>query len=83
MSEICPVCNGLFDKQIRCCNCGMLMSQAGRLEDYNEPYSPYLGKDTFAMNNDIAITGDNCCIHLYTCPNCNQMEHGAIQIISI
>ena len=41
------------------------MVQSGRLEDYKGPYSPYVGKDTFVLNNTIALTGDNCCIHLY------------------
>ena len=38
MSDICPVCNGLYDKFIICDNCGMPMEQAGRPEDYSEPY---------------------------------------------
>lgn len=83
MSEICPVCNGLYDRSIQCSNCGALMIQAGKLEDYNEPYSPYLENELFILNNETAITGDNCCIHLYSCPDCGHLEHGAIQILSI
>jgi len=83
MSEICPVCNGFYDKQMVCPKCGMLMVQAGRLEDYSGPYSPYMGKDIFILNNDIATTGDNCCIHLYTCPGCNSLEHGSVPLVNM
>ncbi|HHU50067.1 MAG: hypothetical protein ACOYEH_05440 [Caldicoprobacterales bacterium] len=81
MNAICPVCNGLNDEPMVCGNCGILMNQAGRLEDYKGPYSPYMGKDTFAFNNDVSIIGDNCCIHLYTCPDCNRLEHKSVQLL--
>lgn len=83
MGEICPVCNGLYEKQIICSRCQAVMVQSGRLEDYKGPYSPYVGKDTFVLNNTIALTGDNCCIHLYICPVCSHLEHGTVSLISI
>lgn len=83
MNEVCPVCNGLYEKSEVCSQCGGLMIQAGRIEDYNGPYSPYMGKETFLYNNKNVITGDNCCIHLYECPNCSVFQHGSVQLISI
>jgi hypothetical protein len=83
MSEICPICNGLYEKIEVCSKCGARMDQAGKLEDYNGPYSPYVGQDTFVLNNDTTVTGDNCCIHLYVCPNCSNLQHGAAQLVSM
>lgn len=83
MSDICPVCNGLYDKFIICDNCGMPMEQAGRPEDYSEPYGPYMEKDTLMLDNDISASENNRCMHLYTCPNCHRLKHSAVQIMSI
>lgn len=83
MSDICPVCNGLYDKFIICDNCGMPMEQAGRPEDYSEPYGPYMEKDTLMLDNDISASENNRCMHLYTCPNCHRFKHSAVQIMSI
>jgi len=83
MSRICPVCNGLYNKQVICPNCGMVMDQAGRPEEYIEPYGPNMEKDTLLSNaNSITMEG-NYCIHLYTCPRCNSIEKNAVEIISI
>jgi hypothetical protein len=83
MSEICPVCNGLYDQLIFCSNCGMPMEQAGRPEDYIEPYGPYMEKDTLMLNNKITASENTSCIHYYTCPNCNRVEQSAVSIVSI
>ncbi len=72
--EICPVCNGLKESTVLCDKCGIVMTQMGRMEDYKGPYSPYMDQESFLYNN-VGLTGDNCCIHLYECPSCGQWQH--------
>lgn len=82
MSEICPLCNGLNEHNIICKNCEAKMEDIGKMEDYKGPYSPYMDRDSFLYNN-LLLNGDNCCIHLYKCPVCGDLEHGSVQLISI
>ncbi|NLU36154.1 MAG: hypothetical protein GXX01_03910 [Clostridiales bacterium] len=82
MSRICPVCNGLYNKQVICSNCGALMDQAGRPEEYVEPYAPYMEKNTLLLNNALTAE-DSYCIHLYACPECKRLESSAVHIISV
>ncbi len=82
MSEICPICNGLFEENITCPSCGLQMENMGRLEDLKGPYSPYMDKDSFTLNNELH-TGDDMCIHLYCCPQCEEWEHSGSQLMSI
>ena len=55
MNAICPVCNGLNDEPMVC---GIADTyESGRKIGDCQPYSPYMGKDTFAFNNDNLIIG--------------------------
>ena len=83
MGEICTACNGLEEIDAVCPNCREKMDNMGRMEDYQGPYSPYMDRDSFSYNNTANYTGDNCCIHLYVCPNCRSLSHFSVALKSI
>lgn len=41
MPFICPLCNGLAALTATCPDCGNILENAGKKEDYAGPYSPY------------------------------------------
>jgi hypothetical protein len=61
----CPLCNALINVNEICPACGRDMEDWGRVEDYFEPYAPYL-------DHDITNIGEapHQCIHLFACPKC-------------
>lgn len=61
----CPLCNALINVNEACPNCGSEMEDRGRVEDYFDPYNPYLDKDTADMSES-----SHECIHLFACPRC-------------
>jgi predicted RNA-binding Zn-ribbon protein involved in translation (DUF1610 family) len=61
----CPLCNSLISVNETCPKCGTDMQDCGRVEDYFDPYNPYLEKETAAMNGSL-----NICVHLFSCPEC-------------
>lgn len=68
MEYNCPLCNGLITISEICPECGGLMEDWGRVQDYLDPYQPYL---------DISITApekrdEKKCVHLYLCPRCGR-----------
>ena len=65
---LCPLCNGIYTKNIICPNCKRQMEDGGILENYYEPYSPYLPDEI--LNQVDGVSSDQC-IHLFYCPNCN------------
>jgi hypothetical protein len=83
MNEICPVCNGLYEINELCSRCETEMDQAGKIEDYYGPYSPYAEKDAFVLENNILYQADNSCIHLCICPLCNNLQYTSVKLISV
>lgn len=67
MMLVCPLCNGLYQKTLTCPQCGGIMEDNGFIENYLEPYSPYLSEDILDTVDGVA---KNECIHLYTCTAC-------------
>jgi len=63
----CPLCNGLSQVYLLCPNCGGVLEDKGRIENYFDPYSPYLGEELIAENDGAA---PECCVHLFSCPLC-------------
>ncbi|HHW01343.1 MAG TPA: hypothetical protein GXX35_00745 [Thermoanaerobacterales bacterium] len=61
----CPLCNALINVKEICPSCGSEMEDRGRVEDYFDPYNPYLDKDTTSMEES-----SHECIHLFACPVC-------------
>jgi hypothetical protein len=65
--SLCPLCNGIHTKNILCPNCNIKMEDGGILENYYEPYSPYLPMEVLNQTNEVT---PNHCTHLFYCPNC-------------
>lgn len=65
--RLCPLCNGIYTKKIVCPNCHTTMEDGGMLENYYEPYSPYLPTEILDQADEIP---SHQCIHLFYCPNC-------------
>lgn len=63
----CPLCNGLSSIKMICPNCKTKMQDGGKLENYYEPYSPYLPEE---LLNQIDGVSPDKCIHLFYCPHC-------------
>lgn len=69
--NICPICNGLLDYERSCHKCGNKMEVQGRLEDYEDGYSPYLNYSITDLNDG---DSSNICSHLLICPYCKNTE---------
>lgn len=66
MDLICPVCNGLKDIYLQCSTCLQDMEEGGSLQQFFDPYSPYLSQELM----DLEGISDKVCIHLLFCYNC-------------
>ncbi len=75
MERVCPLCNGLEPYDMICNKCGKKMDHRGKMEDYLGPYSPYMDENSFKYNNYSASIGDNMCIHIYYCEECNKIDY--------
>lgn len=62
----CPLCNAFIDVKEYCPQCGIKLEDWGRVEDFFEPYNPYLDIDIVAMGE-----GPHRCVHLFKCPECS------------
>ncbi len=71
MGAGCPVCNGLTQLTQNCPGCGIQMIDYGGLESYCDPYGPY-EEQAEDINREKAVTGDDQCVHLLQCPQCNE-----------
>jgi transcription elongation factor Elf1 len=63
----CPLCNGLSEIYLSCPNCSEILEDTGMIENFFDPYSPYLGEEILDLNDGV---GKNQCLHLFSCPNC-------------
>ena len=61
----CPLCNALIDVKEYCPHCDHELMDWGRLEDYFDPYNPYLDIEKVTMGE-----GSHQCIHLFKCLEC-------------
>jgi len=57
--NLCPACNGLTAAAPLCPICGIMLGDAGRIEEYLDPYSPYM-----------EAGGTDTCTHFFECPQC-------------
>ena len=51
MEEVCPACNGLTKLSATCPFCGEGMTDAGSVDDYSGPYSPYMDEESLNLVN--------------------------------
>ena len=61
----CPLCNALINISENCPLCKNAMVDSGPIEDYLDPYSPYLDRDIITMGRS-----NHKCVHLFSCPVC-------------
>lgn len=80
--QVCPICNGLSHLNKACTNCGKQMDEIGKMEDYMDPYYPYMDKESFSMDNKKLLIGDHLCVHLYYCEFCNRIEYQSVSPIT-
>lgn len=73
MSKVCPVCNKLENVTYTCSHCKGTMIDKGRVQDYTDSYA-----GQFPIND-----GEDYCVHLYQCLNCNEMERKNVSKIEI
>ncbi|KNF09494.1 hypothetical protein CLPU_3c02740 [Gottschalkia purinilytica] len=71
MNLICPLCNGLKEKKVKCKNCSDYMKDYGPIVNFYDDYSPYLSNDITQLVDGVS---HDCCLHLFNCDNCNYDE---------
>jgi hypothetical protein len=72
MDKVCPVCNGLQPIMVQCPQCGETMEDGGPVQDYGDPYAPYMdfGVETY-------------CVHLLYCPACHYDFRVAVELVCV
>lgn len=71
MEYLCPLCNNLVEYIKHCSRCGKIMNDKGRIQDYYDDYSPYLG---YNITNLADNEPKDICQHIFTCPHCENDE---------
>jgi len=70
--SFCPICNGLSTWNAACPQCGQALYDEGPLQNFLGPYSPYRNIDDMKMSNEYPDLELHQCIHIGTCPQCQQ-----------
>lgn len=73
MDKVCPLCNKLEDVNKECAECGSIMDNLGRVQDFSDPYGP----------EQPIRDADDYCAHLFICKSCNSKERVKIGKIEI
>ncbi len=79
----CPVCNGMASIAERCPRCGAPMTDAGMVEDFYGPYSPYENMDLYELPCYWQLADDAPCVHLYACPACGYDKRVAFPQVTL
>ncbi|AFS77991.1 hypothetical protein Curi_c09750 [Gottschalkia acidurici 9a] len=79
MNLICPLCNGLVDRKMKCLRCVEKMKDNGPLVDYLDSYSPYLSRDITQLVDGVA---HDECIHIFQCDRCGYDKKMVVQMIN-
>ncbi|MEF3307112.1 hypothetical protein [Paenibacillus sp. GYB003] len=74
MSYICLYCNGMRALDRSCPQCGEGLVDAGRLDDYSGPYSPYRPIDDSKLTNGYPDLAEHLCVHQTYCPDCGYSD---------
>ncbi|MTH54623.1 hypothetical protein GKZ89_14560 [Bacillus mangrovi] len=78
--EVCPLCNGFEEKEIRCPNCGIMMTDEGKTTDYLDEYSAYMEIDTMKLfDGALQSLEHKQCVHQFHCPGCSHREEAVIE----
>ncbi|GIM28623.1 hypothetical protein CPJCM30710_12890 [Clostridium polyendosporum] len=73
MEKLCPLCNNIAESTKYCDKCGAEMVNEGRMQEFRDPY---------ATEDEVEFI-DNCCIHVYRCIKCNNLQSINIKDIYI
>ncbi|MCI1695259.1 hypothetical protein [Aneurinibacillus aneurinilyticus] len=68
--SICPICNGLEHMHYSCPSCHHQMEDAGKLETFYGPYSPYEEWGDTEMTNGYMDQAAGECMHIFSCQHC-------------
>ncbi|MTI81784.1 MAG: hypothetical protein FH758_13080 [Firmicutes bacterium] len=69
MDYTCLMCNHLVEITQPCPGCGSPMENEGLLQDFYDPYSPYLDQEIY--EDDYKNYNHDFCVHVMRCPLCN------------
>lgn len=78
MEQICPLCNGLIEHEVKCEKCNEKMKDNGRIADYYDNYSSYLEMSITELIDGVS---NDKCVHIFACPDCNYDKRIAIDKI--
>lgn len=78
MEKQCPICNALQSVAVHCLYCDGVLADAGPLEDYRGPYSPYMDIDSLQDCHP-----DSQCVHLLICQSCGRDTRAAWELVTI
>lgn len=73
MEKVCPLCNSLTNIEITCPNCGQIMKDSGRVQEFRDSYAP---EDELEYENDD-------CRHVFQCINCHELKNIGIKSVFI
>ena len=79
MSLVCPLCNSLVDKKMKCLQCKEEMNDVGPVVDYLDSYSPYLSRDITQLVDGV---DHNECIHIFKCDCCGYDREMIVEMIN-
>lgn len=78
MEKGCPLCNGIIDVCEICPYCGMKMEDGGSIDEYFDPYSPYV-----ELKDEMGNVKKDRCLHLVYCPFCGNDKKVYINKVSL
>lgn len=71
--NVCYLCNGLETKQAVCSSCQCELNDLGKVADFYDDYSPYMGIDLNKLEDgDPTSTKRPECKHLFACSLCER-----------
>lgn len=69
MDYTCLMCNHLVEITQPCPSCGAAMQNLGLLQDFYDPYSPYLDQEIY--EDGYKNYNQHYCVHLMRCDRCD------------
>ncbi|MCA1321262.1 hypothetical protein LC085_15175 [Bacillus tianshenii] len=77
---MCPLCNGFEAYETQCASCGSLMLDGGKATDFLDDYSAYMDIDVLKLvDGDLNSLVENICLHMFSCPHCQQDQMVAVK----
>lgn len=81
---VCPLCNGLVLADMHCDKCDSSLDEIGRMEEYVDPYAANIDVTAFTSSFDSNVmSGDDSCVHLFYCKECNKYKTKSFRYVKI